>query len=247
MSIEDYSSFTNYVASICRENNLTNFKRHPDFTPTLEHVSHESGNQYLREIASRSTLTINDIKAFCQLNDAIGSPYKSSFGFMEASPSSLRYIFHAHLILTHLKSLGLPSNDIVEVGGGYGGLSCAIHHFAANYGVHINSYTIVDLTSISKLQSLYIPRVKPSIQVDFVDASTFGSGIAKSNMFLISNYCFSEISAGLQIKYREVLFPKVAHGFLAWNMIPTYNFGFTFREEGEYPNTGGTFNKYVYF
>lgn len=247
MSVDDYSPFTSYVASICRENNLTNFKCNPNFTPTLEHVSPESGNQYLREIASRTSLSMSDIKAFCQLNDAIGSPNKVSFGFMEASPTSLRYIFHAHLILTHLQSIGRTANDIVEVGGGYGGLCCAIHHFAPHYGVSINSYTIIDLTSISKLQSMYIPIVKPSIQVEYVDAATFGSTISKSDLFLISNYCFSEISAGLQAKYREILFPKVVHGFLAWNHIPTYSFGFIFREESEYPNTGNVFNKYVYF
>jgi hypothetical protein len=65
-------------------------------------------------------------------------------------------------------------------------------------------------------------------------------------MFIISNYCFSEISEEFQKKYIDILFPKVSHGFMAWNMIPTYNFGFKFSEEDEYPKTG-EFNKYLRF
>ncbi len=63
---------------------------------------------------------------------------------------SLGYIYHSHLILTHLKTCILDT--IVEVGGGYDGLCLALHLFAAKYNVNIKSYTIVDLPSISKLQ-----------------------------------------------------------------------------------------------
>jgi hypothetical protein len=135
----------------------------------------------------------------------------------------------------------------VEVGGGYGCLCLAIHHFSKNYKIKINSYTIVDLPAISTLQRMYLIKVNPNLQVDFVGANTFGSEVEKNDMFLVSNYCFSEISDEFQKKYIEVLFPKVAHGFMAWNIIPTYDFGFTFREEKEFPNTGSVFNKYVYF
>ena len=46
--------------------------------------------------------------------------------------------------------------------------------------------------------------------------------------------------------YIKTLFPKVQHGFMAWNMIPIYDFGFKYTIEDEYPKTGD-FNKYVYF
>jgi hypothetical protein len=89
--------------------------------------------------------------------------------------------------------------------------------------------------------------MKTGISTEFVDATTFGKDINKNNMFLISNYAFSEISYEFQQEYIRHLFPKIAHGFMAWNFIKTYNFGFLFKEEEEIPNTGGIYNKYVYF
>lgn len=242
----DYFRYTNYVNTICQYNNLTMFKSHPDYTYMLEHVNFNQGNDYMYFIKTTTNITEDEIKKFCILNDSIGNPTKVNFDFVVASPSSLRYIFHAHLILKHLQSLNLPVTDIVEIGGGYGGLCLAVHHFSKKYNVNIQSYTIVDLPSPSKLQNLYLNTVDSTLNVDFVDATTFGANITKNNMFLISNYCFSEISIEFQKKYIETLFPKVSHGFMAWNMIPLYNFGFITRDELEYPKTG-EFNRYVYF
>lgn len=47
-----------------------------------------------------------------------------------------------------------------------------------------------------------------------------GSNIQKENMFLISNYCFSEISQENRNKYVEILFPKVLHVFLLGIVFP---------------------------
>jgi hypothetical protein len=144
-----------------------------------------------------------------------------------------------------MKSLNTV-NDIVEVGGGYGGLCLALHHFAGKYDVTINSYTIIDLPEISELQKMYLKAANPSIHAEFEVSSTFGENITKTNMFLISNYCFSEIDNSLQKKYIHTLFPKVSHGFMAWNNIPVYDFGFSMTQEKEYPFTG-EHNKYIRF
>ena len=242
----DYDIYVSYVKSICESGNISNFKRDASYTYMLEHVSKGQGDQYLYFIKSMTNITEDEIKEFCMINDSVGNPIRSDFGLVVASPSSLRYILHSYLIIKHLLSLNLPSIDIVEVGGGYGGLCLAIHHFSKKYNIKINSYTIIDLPSISKLQGIYLNTVDPSLKVDFVDATTFGEGITKQNNFLVSNYCFSEISGDFQKKYINTLFPKVSHGFMAWNMIPTYYFGFEFKEELEYPKTGD-FNRYVYF
>lgn len=242
----EYSAYCNYIASICDANNLKGFKANPTYRAILEHVSKEFGTQYLDAITDITPLSLDDIKGFCTLNDSVGDTITSNYIAFETSPSNLRYIFHSHLILTHMKSLGLDAIDVVEVGGGYGGLCLALHHFAEKYSVKIRSYTIVDLTQPSRLQKLYLSQVAPTLSVEFVDASTFGAGIDKKNMFLLSNYCFSEIPTGLQKQYIAKLFPKVSHGFMAWNWIPLYDFGFPVREENEYPKTG-PYNKYLYF
>jgi hypothetical protein len=241
-----YTTYTQYVADVCNRNDLSDFKRNEAYRGMLEHVSPEFGTQYLSAIRGYTDLSLEDIGSFSTLNDSLGKPITAEYSGLSISPSNLRYIFQSHLILTHLRTLALPQIDIVEVGGGYGGLCLALHHFAEKYGVKINSYTIIDLTDPSRLQKLYLSTIAPTLQVDFVDAATFGAGIEKTNMFLISNYCFSEIAENLQKEYIAKLFPKVSHGFMAWNWIPLYHFGFRMKEEEEYPKTG-VHNRYVYF
>jgi hypothetical protein len=68
----------------------------------------------------------------------------------------------------------------------------------------------------------------------------------KPNLFLVSCYSFSEIPREYQTKYIENLFPKIKHGFITWNNIPVYNFGFVVDVEEEVPKTGKV-NKYVRF
>lgn len=241
-----YNSYREYLGEICNRNDLSDFKRNTVYRMVLEHVSPEVGEEYFDAIAGYTELSVDDIRSFSALNDSIGKPFTSEYSGLSISPSNLRYIFQGSLILNHLRSLALPQIDIVEVGGGYGGLCLALHHFSEKYSVKINSYTIIDLTEPSRLQKLYLSMIAPSLKVDFVDAATFGEGIPKTSMFLISNYCFSEIDNDLQKEYIARLFPKVSHGFMAWNWIPLYNFGFTVREQPEYPKTG-PYNRYLYF
>jgi hypothetical protein len=240
------TAYEYFIEGITTTKNLVNFKTHPNYTYVLEHVTPAQGCQYLLHIGRKTDLTEEEIGAFCILNDSVGNPKTAYFGFMEGSPSSLRYILHAHLILTHLKSLNLPSNDLVEIGGGYGGLALAIYHFAKRYDVSIHSYTIIDLPCVTKLQDLYMSSVMPSANVITVDATTYGASISKRDMFLISNYCYSGLSKDHQEKYRTTLFSKVSHGFMTWNHIPIHNFGFSYRDEEEYPKTD-QHNRYVYF
>jgi SAM-dependent MidA family methyltransferase len=159
----------------------------------------------------------------------------------------LRYLYHAHLILTHLKSSSLT--DIVEIGGGYGGLYLAIDFLYTKYDVEIKSYSIIDLEIATNLQKKYISNFNTKIPVFFYKSQLFGADIDKKDLFLISNYCFSEINMDLQKKYVEILFNKVVHGFMCWNFIPVYDFGFSTTIESEnvpYSSNSLT-NKFVRF
>jgi len=242
----DYSSYEDAVGEICKTGDISKFKSSNEYRVMLEHVTPEYGNKYLQCIRTISSITDKDIEMYCSINDEFGGTIKIRYGDLFVSPSSLRYIFHSHLILTHLKSLNMSSINIVEVGGGYGGLCLALHYFANLYGLTIDSYTIIDLPNPSKLQMLYLSKVSPSLKVNFVDAGTYGEQIQNRDLYLISNYCFSEISSENQTQYIEKLFPKVSHGFITWNMIPVYNFKPDMKVEVEYPLTGKD-NKYVYF
>jgi hypothetical protein len=241
-----YSSYEDAIGDICKNGDLTNFKILDKYREILEHVTPELGNQYLAYIRSMTSINDTDIAAYCSINDTVGGSIKVRYEDLYVSPSSLRYIFHAHLILTHMKSLKIYSTNIVEVGGGYGGLCLAVHYFANVYGLSINSYTIIDLPNPLKLQRLYLSKVSASLNVNFVDASNYGEQIGNKDLFLICNYCFSEISSENQKGYIQNLFPKVSHGFMTWNFIPVYNFKPDIKVEAEYPLTGKD-NKYVYF
>uniref|UniRef100_A0A6C0L9H4 Sugar O-methyltransferase n=1 Tax=viral metagenome TaxID=1070528 RepID=A0A6C0L9H4_9ZZZZ len=241
-----YNAYLHALDGLRASGNISTFKSDHNYRTVLEHVSPNEGGEYLRLLRSLTDITEEEITTYCTVNDSIGSPLTSIYGALQTSPTNLRYILHAFLIMRHMLSVGISTVDIVEVGGGYGGLCLALHFFAKKYTISIASYTIVDLKEALYLQEKYLKAVLPNVEVTFVDASTFGSAITTQNMFLISNYCFSEISAEFQKQYIQTLFPKVSHGFMAWNFIPTYDFGFTRREEEEYPMTGNS-NKYVYF
>jgi hypothetical protein len=241
-----YNRFTNYVNYITTNNNLTNFKNHDDVTYMLEHVSYQQGNEYLNLIKNSTSISMSDIIKYCYDNDKIGEGKKYNYGFVTTSPSNFRYIFHSHLILLHLLTLELNEVNIVEVGCGYGGLCLAISQFSKLYNIKVVNYNLVDLPQISLLQQQYLSNHTVDMKLNFYNSHNYGRDVTDNNLFLISNYCFSEIDKVHQERYITNLFPKVSHGFIAWNMIDVYNFGFKYREEIEYPLTGPK-NKYIYF
>lgn len=238
-----YVEFSNYVNTL---SNVSSFKSHPSFTYMLEHVSPEFGSNYLDLIKNRTNISENEIIGYCKINDKFGGGDKHSYGFITTSPSNFRYLFQAHLILNHIANLGLTNVNLVEVGCGYGGLCLAISYLCNHYNVKINSYYLIDLPAVSKLQEMYLKEHTLNFTTHFHSAFNYGDDIKVNDLFFVSNYCFSEISSENQRKYIATLFPNISHGFLAWNNIPVYNFGFDYVVENEYPLTG-PYNKYVYF
>ncbi len=241
-----YIRFNYFLKSICENNDISYFKNNDSVTYMLEHVNFNQGLEYLSLIKLKTPFTQQDIINYCNINDKIGGGVKYDYNFIKTSPSNFRYIFHTYLILNHIKNLNLNDLNICEVGGGYGGLCLAIHYFANKYNIKINNYNIIDLQDVIRLQKIYINQNNNTLNVHFYNSINYGTDINSDNLFLISNYCFSELSNNNQQKYIKMLFPKVSHGFMAWNMIPLYDFGFKYLEEEEYPKTG-PMNKYVYF
>jgi hypothetical protein len=238
-----YEKYSEYINSLT---NIDNFKSNHLYEEILEHVSYEKGKEYLSLIISQTPFTKEDIINYCNQNDIYGGGKKHNYDFITTSPTNFRYIFHSYLILTHMNSLELNNINIVEVGCGYGGLCLAMSYFSKILNISINSYNLIDLPAISRLQQLYLVNHDINFTTKFHSAFEYGKDIELDKLFLISNYCFSEISKEHQDNYIEKLFPKVEHGFMVWNFIPLYFFGFFYRQEREYPSTGHM-NKYLYF
>lgn len=244
----NYTPYIEFTQKILLDETLfSTFKQNPSYTEMLEHVNFPQGCKYLQCMCNLFEITEKEIEDFCALNDKVGEPtlyeYSST---LTCSPTSLRYIFHSLLILQHMKGLGLSKVSIVEVGCGYGGLFLALQHFAPKFGIHILHYACIDLQPAIDLQKKYISKHTIPIPITFHDASQFGKDVEGDDLFLVSTYCFSEISDAFQAKYREYLFPKCSHGFIAWNMIDVYDIGKSIRVEDEIPVTGPK-NKFVYF
>jgi hypothetical protein len=244
-----FDKYCAYIEGCLAKGELSSFKSNDDYREILEHVSYKQGYDYLQCILKNTKLTLGDVAEYCALNDKVGGPKLFSYPRVRCSPTSLRYLYHAHLALTHFKTFGTPM-DFVEIGGGYGGLALAVDYLAKKYGIldAIKSYTIIDLTAPSKLQEEVLRQHTTTIPMKFVDAATYGKDISTTNMFLISNYAFSSFSEAIRTGYQDVLFPNVRHGFMVWNINPIYTFGFELRVEEEVPLTGSaSYNRYVYF
>lgn len=100
------------------------FKRDPQYRGVLEHVSVAQSIEYLDLLRNEFRMQDETILKFCTFLDSFGSPILETVGNLSQSisPSGLRYLYHAHLILTQVNE---PCH-FVEVGCGYGGLFLAI-------------------------------------------------------------------------------------------------------------------------
>jgi hypothetical protein len=249
----EYKSYTDKIQDILNDDKLIyQFKSIPEYQRVLEHISKEDGEKYLFWIKEKTKIPLMSVQSYCTLNDSIGNPTIYSYDKIISSPTSLRYVLHAHLILTHIKELqkrGWKEKiRIAEVGCGYGGLCMSLYFFASQYDVTIDSYYLIDLKEVIELQRKYhdmYPHFDTS-RIQYLDASHFGKEIKERNLFMISNYCFSEISVENRDKYKELLIPKVEHGFMVWNSKTPCVIPFHIDLEQEYPLTG-IYNYYIYF
>ena len=251
----EYSQYAQYVKQICDSGSLANFKQSRVYADILEHVSPSQGKQYLDCIREKTPYLMEDVLSYCAKNDSVGNPHLTEYDFgvqeggvmHSVSPTSLRYVYQSHLILSHIQELDILDEkmNLVEIGGGYGGLCVALYHFAPYYGVHIRSYTIIDLPEVIRLQEMFHVCVGLR-NINYVNAFTYGKDIKQDEMFCISNYCFSEISLENQYWYQYHLFPKVSHGFMCWNNRTPCSIPFVFQSFREIPNTG-EYNQFIYF
>ena len=162
-----YNQYTNYIKSFIEHDiQKWDFKSNSNYTPILEHVSSEQGIKYLYEIQTRFNSFYNDNKDYLielsHLNDYYGKTNKSTItNFTNCSPTNLRYILHSLLILTYMNECMLNNIDIVEIGGGYGGLCFFIEKLSKLFNININSYTIFDLPEPLLLQKKYLESWRP--------------------------------------------------------------------------------------
>ena len=157
-----FDDYTNYIESFVETDvNEWSFKSNPTYCYILEHVTEVLGILYLLEISNRFSELYNNNKQFlinlCKINDTYGKTIQYDYeGFTECSPTNLRYILHSLLILTYMKECNLNDVDVIEIGGGYGGLCFYIFHISSLFGINIKSYSMLDLKAPMNLQKKYL-------------------------------------------------------------------------------------------
>jgi hypothetical protein len=220
-----YSNYISSIKNIITNNiNTISFKNNVEYNGILEHVSKKQGEQYLSYIITEfPEISTNQILEFVNSNDLYGNPKRYDFklnnDIINCSPTSLRYIYHALIILQYYKNTKCAS--IVEVGCGYGGLFLALCFFSNALNIKIMNYHIVDLPEVGLLIDMYLKLHINSINIPYSihDSKFFGSDILSENLFFISNYCFTEIDLNLRNKYIDNLISKTQNGFITWQTI----------------------------
>ena len=158
----------------------------------------KQGNQYLELIFNEC----NKLKEYknllyeiCLENDNYGNTEKYNFeNFGVCSPSNLRYIYHSFLILSHMVKCKLNNVDVIEIGGGYGGLCLFLHRLGHLFDINLKSYSGFDLPDALNLQSKYLKEYDINLNKQHLDTPLQ----LNKNSYLVSNYAYSELTPTLQ-------------------------------------------------
>ena len=227
-SVLDSSSISGGIKSyldVCRRavldlNLFADFRRHPSYTPVLEHVTEAQGREYLALISREG-------RAFASLseaakNDEIGNPVtmKLDVGF-DVSPTTLRYLKVADDLETLFGSL--DGFDVVEIGVGYGGQCRLLDSL-----FELNSYTLVDLRPVLNLADEFLAQFPLRTAIKLL---TMNELKASEYSLLLSNYAFTEIRRDVQETYYRKVFEHTARGYITFNDISPTGFNSISRTE----------------
>ena len=209
-STSDNNIFPNFCELASNDEKVFNvFKRNPELTAILEHVTVQEGYECFLHFKKNKEI-VNILSKF-NINDVHGNPVIYNYEFGNFSPSTLRYI----KILSDLSQLQLNNINIVEIGGGYGGQYTVLRQFATP-----KSYTFIDLPLVLKLQKKYVEKNKlDDIQVNFYSSDNLPNIDAD---LVISNYAFSECITDIQDIYIDRVIKTSKNGYFIYNNFEGY-------------------------
>ena len=76
--------------------------------------------------------------------------------------NNIEYIYESFQIIKQFQKLNLNDINIIEIGGGYGGLAFYLINICKKFNININSYTIFDIPEANTLQTKYFNEVNIS-------------------------------------------------------------------------------------
>jgi putative sugar O-methyltransferase len=209
-SLTDQAAYTNLCEEAARDPAVfASFKRHPDYTPVLEHVTCDDGKHYLR-IALEQTPAFASVLERFRENDRLGAPQTCDYGGHGVfSPTTLRYAKVASDLTMLFGSL--DALRIIEIGCGYGG-QC----FITTATSAPQSYTLVDLEPCLRLQQAYLSKLGVQ-NTRFVTAGELPDN--EEYDLVVSNYAFSECVRDVQEDYLERVLRRSKRGYVTCNWV----------------------------
>jgi hypothetical protein len=207
------------------EDQYINFKNNEAYTNILEHVTESLGEQYLKLIFKEFfEISEEDVIKYLNMNDLFGNTVKSTYvtnngSIISCSPTSLRYVYHALVILNYYKTT--ECENMVELGPGYGGLFLAINFFAKIMNIRINKFYLIDIPGANNLTNFYLNLHKDNITISYElhEASKYGTTVPSGKLFFISNYCYTDIETEEKEYYYSNLIKRTDNGFIIWQSI----------------------------
>lgn len=219
-----YHKYTNFCRKAINNAELfKNFKRHPDYTYMLEHVTPDYGRKYITQLKNDYKdillkIDWNIIKNNDKFGDPILVDYSKELQDIVKldsylySPTTLRYLYIAVDIFMKMKNNDML--NIVEIGGGYGGQCLILCLLAPLFQKNIKNYTILDLKYPILIQQKYLEKF--TLPVDIYSTTIENFTMTQQIDLLISNYALSEIQESYQNIYIPVI-EKSTAGYMLWN------------------------------
>ncbi len=187
------------------------FRRHPSYTPVLEHVSRKQGEEYLKIIREKYNFKDDEIFQIIKPLMYIGNPRLLKINDLpyKISTTALRYL----KIGLDIKELtGDNIGNVVEIGCGYGGQAIILDKL-----LEIKSYTFYDLWQVNLLIKRFIEDSNFSSKYTLSTLKEDSNNNMNSWDFCISNYAFSELPKALQEMYIKRVLNNTKRGYMLMN------------------------------
>lgn len=195
----------NPLINLGKSHDITDFRDNQALKAFVENVTKKLAMEYIPYIDTENPL----LEKILDNLDTFGKVSKEEFIInnktYSLSPTTIRYLGYAGM----MKELLKKSTKVIEIGGGYGGQAQVILNLYPN----INSYQIVDLEDVKKLQKDYLINTLP---ISLFSKVSFANTCDKSYDLLIANYSLAEFSAPIVQEYMKYLRAS-KYGFIIWN------------------------------
>lgn len=182
------------------------FRRLPGVSDVIEGVPDCVGQGYHAKLLDKLGLQILSLEwPRITRNDEQGSPKLLDFPAGRASSTTMRYAWN--VVDMRERGVLLDGADVVEVGGGYGGLCRMVHAYHKP-----RSYTIVDLPEALALAKRYLSCY--GVEPRLVSCREYGEEPIDT---FVSNYALSELTRDEQQAYVSKLMSRATHGYVTCN------------------------------